>query len=354
DALFSVGEGVVIIHGLGGLGKTQLARAYALRCREQFAIGFCIDAQDNRILCESINALADRLGIPDYGSAEVRFEELRRNLAARKDVFLLVDNVDVKEVAETLSSILPKNASILVTSRLKSCGIYFKQFLTSSFKIGNLSNKKAVEYLLTESGQKDAEAAQAIAKKLECLPLALLHTVAYVKSGFSLERYLCLLETVGAEILKEKIEHNDPYQRTIYMTWRVSLKAVSRWKDVNSPDIGRLAITLLTFICVLPSNRFQLVILDEWIKRTAPPAPNLLKSLFKADRTPLILDRAIRLLSNFSLIDSHPTDVETYSIHGLLKEVIVFYAEQSNSANLRQQRKHWRAIELLLYPSECD
>lgn len=52
---------IVVLHGLGGIGKTQLCLAYAIRHEEEFSAIFWLNASDNDSLRLSFRAVAQHV-----------------------------------------------------------------------------------------------------------------------------------------------------------------------------------------------------------------------------------------------------------------------------------------------------
>ncbi|KAL2126192.1 hypothetical protein VTI74DRAFT_1511 [Chaetomium olivicolor] len=55
------GRRIVVVHGLGGMGKTQLAAAYAKRHREDYSAVFWLNARDETSLRQGFARVADRI-----------------------------------------------------------------------------------------------------------------------------------------------------------------------------------------------------------------------------------------------------------------------------------------------------
>lgn len=51
----------IVLHGLGGIGKTQLAIAYAKRHKDQYSAIFWLDIRDETSIKQSMSALAHRI-----------------------------------------------------------------------------------------------------------------------------------------------------------------------------------------------------------------------------------------------------------------------------------------------------
>ncbi|HVM86131.1 MAG TPA: TIR domain-containing protein, partial [Candidatus Binatia bacterium] len=185
------------VHGLSGVGKTSLARAYAQRFGDRFAGVWWIAAADRLGIQTGLAALAHELepALP----AETKLDDaahlaLARLAAHRGTPFLLVyDNVpDPEALAELLPT---RGARLLLTSRWPDW-----EALATSLPVDVLAEDEAVAFLLRRAGSQDADGARALARLLGCLPLALDHAGAYVKQavGSSFASYAARVEALLA------------------------------------------------------------------------------------------------------------------------------------------------------------
>ena len=94
----STGMNVMSIHGLGGVGKTQIALHYANISMELYDVIAWIPAESQIRITQALTALAKQLGLPEANDSEddVRcIQKVRDWLNSSKKAFLLVfDNVD--------------------------------------------------------------------------------------------------------------------------------------------------------------------------------------------------------------------------------------------------------------------
>ena len=164
----AVVQGVGLVVGMGGIGKTQLAVEYVHRFGRHFPGGvFWVDAEMGRLTMTT--QVADAAGIElnprmdGQGQLEVLWHELGNQ---RSRVLVVLDNFPEGEAIEAW---LPPQKSIytLVTSRRKDFYNYFPHDL------GRLDQGEGLALL--NSGARDfgAEEAMPLIDALEGLPLAL-------------------------------------------------------------------------------------------------------------------------------------------------------------------------------------
>ncbi|KOX33346.1 MULTISPECIES: FxSxx-COOH system tetratricopeptide repeat protein [unclassified Streptomyces] len=188
---------VQVLHGMGGIGKTQIALAYAHRFGGQYDLVWWIDAEQADQLPVHYTELADRLGIakPDAGS-EHNARALLQHLRDRQRWLLILDNAEDPGQIETW---LPEGPGhVLITSRNPDW-----QGVAHQTGLDVFTRSDAVAYLELRVPGIAPDQADALAKELGDLPLALAQAAGVVGSGMTLDRYRRLVTTSTARILKE-------------------------------------------------------------------------------------------------------------------------------------------------------
>jgi tetratricopeptide (TPR) repeat protein len=184
------------LYGLGGIGKTQLARAYAHRYRDDYQLGWWTSAETSLTTTTALAELAMRLGAPAEAPQPQQLTYAREALAEQDKWLLVFDNATDPAALEPF---LPGagNGHVLVTSRSSAW-----HGLADPIPVDLLPLDAAAELLRERTGDSDQQAAEALAKELGRLPLALEQAAAYAsRQQLSLADYLALFRARHAELL---------------------------------------------------------------------------------------------------------------------------------------------------------
>ena len=112
---------VEAVHGLGGVGKTELITEFAHRYAGDFDLVWWIDAEQPTTAAAALVHLAGRLGVPVVANQEAMINTLFDLLRRRERWLLVYDNA---EQPQALNGLLPPGGrgSVLVTSRWSAWG----------------------------------------------------------------------------------------------------------------------------------------------------------------------------------------------------------------------------------------
>ena len=291
--------GRVAIHGLGGVGKTQLAVRYLHLRRERYPDGtFWLRADRAATLVADLASLAWRLGLPEREAPEQerQIEAVIRWLRDHPRWLLVLDNVDPAEL-ETVGRWLPPGlpGHLLLTSRTPM----------GSVRLGleGLPLETARRLLLDRSDQRDGAAAAEVAEALGGLPLALEQAAAYLEaSGRDLASYAELLRTRLVELMT--VAKPEDYPRPVATTWELSFERVER---------ECAAAACLLWLCAyLAPDDIPVSVLHA----NAAEAPEPLSSTL-ADE--VAFDRAVVTLRHYSLVERRGDGLR---VHRLVQAVV--------------------------------
>ena len=281
-ALLAADEPVVLtqaITGLGGIGKTQTALAYAHRHLDDCRLVWWLKAEQPVTLAADYAGMAEPLGLPETADQPKQVEAVRRALEGMEGWLLVFDNVE--DPAAVQRDYFPRRGAgrVLLTSRRTDW-----RGIAKALPLDVLPEADAVALL---SGGAEARAgeqaeAAALAKELGYLPLALAQAHAYVTgTGRSFADYRALLAARREDLLRRGVPND--YKLPVLLTWGPSLEAAEK-----ACPAARPLLELLAFFSADPLPRTILAADPE-----ALPEPL---------RDPLILDDAVAALARFSLV----------------------------------------------------
>ena len=184
------------LYGMGGIGKTQLARAYAHRYRDDYRLGWWTPAETPLTTTTALAELAVRLGAAVELSQSQQLTYALEALAERDRWLLVFDNATDPAALEPF---LPAfgNGHVLITSRSSAW-----HGLADPTPVDLLPLDAAAELLRERSGDPDQQAAETLAEELGRLPLALEQAAAYAsRQQLSLTGYLQVFRARRAELL---------------------------------------------------------------------------------------------------------------------------------------------------------
>jgi NB-ARC domain len=208
------------LHGLGGVGKTQLALEYAHRHAGDYDLIWWVTAEPAAAIPGQLVALARRLGLPEQLEQAETVSVLWDALRQRDRWLLIFDNAE--DPADLRPWWPPDSGRVLVTSRYSSWA-----GPASTLAIDVLPRTEAVAFLQHRLGRDDPDFNR-LAEALGDLPLALEQAAAYLEETATTSAdYPVLLATHARRLFA--LGRPTTTEQTIATIWSVSL--VSRVGD---------------------------------------------------------------------------------------------------------------------------
>jgi tetratricopeptide (TPR) repeat protein len=305
------------LHGMGGIGKTQMAVEYIYRHLNDYDAIWWIQATHQAQIRAGLTKLAQQLGLP--GSAEshtavtaVR-EALRRGEPYRR--WLLV--FDSAESPDEVRRFFPTNGpgEILITSRNSDwAGI------ARPLEINVFERKESKELLRLRGPEIDDHEADQLAEKLGDLPLAIEQAAAWLAvTGMPVAEYLRLFDEKVTEILDASISVD--YEASVAAAWNVSFDELG----TRNPAAHQL-LQVCAFFAPEPIPRSLFTGL-----RQVTISPELDAML----RDPIRLSRAIRDIGKYSL-----AKIDHRSNTLLLHRLVQLVLRDRMAPPQRQQMRH--------------
>lgn len=288
------------IHGLGGVGKTQLAVEHAYRHGTDYEVVWWVRSEDPTTLASDYASLATKLNLPEKDTAEQRVivDAVKEWLRQNRKWLVIFDNAE--DVA-LVRDYIPRGSAghIVVTSRNPNwTGV------AKSLSVKALSIEKAIEFLLKRTGQQDEATAEQLGEALGRLPLALEQAGAYIETSCcTMQHYLDLFETRQREMLVRGRPSTD-YPDTVATTWSISFERVA--------TDNRAAAELLRLCAFFAQDDIPINMLVEGADEMPEPL-----ALTACDA--LLFDEALMTVRKYSLIE---VANERICIHRLVQAVI--------------------------------
>ena len=243
DAAFARVEGrpgIVVLHGLRGIGKTTLAAAYAERRRAEYRATWWVRARNPATLRADLAGLAARLGLAGADEPdEVAALRLGERLRHEGDGVLLVFD-DAPDAAALRPHLPPAGGvRVIVTSNAHAWRGIAQPLERRLWPAGT-----GAEYLMARTGRDEAQAALDLSAALGGLPLAHEQAAAYCERlDLPLADYLRRFATAPGKLLDAEKDSPAEYRDglTVAKAFALAIEEAGRLDPVAGPLIAAAA-----------------------------------------------------------------------------------------------------------------
>jgi class 3 adenylate cyclase/tetratricopeptide (TPR) repeat protein len=313
DAALQEDAAVAVVHGLGGVGKSSIAREYGWRNRHKYSVLWWLNAQTEDGIVDALLRLGAMFvrGLDQLPDRRVSAQRVINSVLSGfdKPALLVFDNLEDDAL---LRAWLPRTgAHALATSRdttLRS------DVIAVPLELWSL--EIAVAYLRRASGRSDLNEAdaQAIAEALGVLPLALAHAATSLRNArmVSPQTYL---ERIRAHL--KNAPRGAEYPRSVFATFSASI-AQAEQHVAGAAAVIRFAASFAPD--AIPDELFR-----QPIENYVLPELNVVI----ADENHL--DEALGALDRLSLL-KFAEGSRSYSIHRLVQLAAQDLAGEAKSA----------------------
>jgi tetratricopeptide (TPR) repeat protein len=297
------------VHGLGGVGKTELAIEFGHRFGSDYDIVWWIPAEQPVTTSAALAELAGRLRVPPAADQAATIGALFDLLRGRDRWLLIYDNA---EDPVALRGLLPPagGGSVLVTSRWAAWG---RQ--AEPLRVDVLDRTESVQFLTRRTGLTDVDGLAELAELVGDLPLALDEVAAYLEqTRVGLAEYLALLRDRARDLFGLTPSAHPAYglavggadadQRRVATVWSVSLDRVRATAPAAEALLGLFAFLAPTVPRAL-----------------APGYPETLPdALAEVVADPVRYNATLAAAGRYSLID---LDADEVGMHRLVQAVVL-------------------------------
>jgi len=317
------------IHGLGGVGKTQLATEYCYRHAGDYQVIWWVRSEDLTTLAADFAALSVRQGLvpAEEANQQVAIEATRSWFEQNADALVIFDNAASREAVRDY---LPRTGGthIVITSRNPNWS-----GIASALPVHAWDRTESVGFILARTASDDRASAESIAEELGNLPLALEQAASFIEeTASSLAHYLETFRERRSELMRRGKPSTD-YGYDVATTWEISFG--------KAEEECAAAADLLNLCAFLAPDDIPLDVIRAG-------AEHLPERLAAAAEDALLFDQAVAALRRYSLVEKAG---DALSVHRLVQ--VMTCDRMTEDA-----RKRWTeaAVQLLnaAFPSDIS
>lgn len=321
----------VVLHGLGGIGKTQLAMAYIERHKEKYTAIFWLNANDEDSLKSSFRNAAGQIqrSQPSAGVLSTADGDLNKTMAAVKawcDMpgngrwLMVYDNYDNPKLpgqnqasALDIRGFLPRSdqGSIIITTRSsrvtsgRQIAIQKLHSIDDGLEILQITCKRP--------GVAADPHAKELVQQLDGLPLAISTAGAYLEHAtVSFSEYLQLYNSSWLKLQSSSPGLTSYEDRSLHTTWQITFDLIAKQNPASA--------LLLKIWAYFYRDDLWFDLLRRFVDDSS------MEGLMKDE---LDFNEAMRKLCEFGLVDvtqstQHRLDSSRYSIHSCVHSWTVY------------------------------
>ncbi|MFJ7625418.1 FxSxx-COOH system tetratricopeptide repeat protein [Streptomyces sp. NPDC097595] len=306
DMLHAAGarHGRVVLHGMSGIGKTQLAAEYAHLFGAEYDVVWWVPAERRASFRQQLAGLAPELGLStgaEYGERLRAVRDALRRGEPYARWLLVLDGADEPEQIQDLVPTGPGH--VLITSRNPE----WTEHGCTALDVPPYTTQESVAFVRRRAPRLTKEEAARLAGALDGLPLLLDQAAGWLsEAAMPVDEYIRLLdEGAGQDVVRVSAD----FPLAFRTAWSILLNRLRE----TAPE----AVELLHLCCFFAPGAVPVQLL-----RAVPPEA-LPEGLARLVRDPALWNSAIRHLRAFSVIrvESRGTD-ESVHLHRMVHQII--------------------------------
>ncbi|KAH7111755.1 pfs domain-containing protein [Dendryphion nanum] len=338
----------MVVHGLGGMGKTQLVADFARRYRDSFSAVLWLDGSSESSLKQSLAACASRIPqgqVPEAsrkytagqgGDVDAVVKDVLDWLAIpdNSDWLLVVDNIDRDErrreedtEAYDIGHYLPgaEHGAVLLTTRLPHLGQ-----LGAQREARKVDSDHARAIFEAWYGKPVGQEGDELLALLDGLPLALAQAAAYMSENVTgFETYTRLYKEQWRELMELQDGRKAPLRNytngSVATTWMISFAAVRSRSEA--------AANLLLLWAHLDNRSLWYGLLAAASRRSAIAAEQTSTWIGEIAHKEMEFIKAIAVLRSYSLVEDME-DQTGYATHPVVHQWALHIQDENQRAGL--------------------
>ncbi|TRV76141.1 tetratricopeptide repeat protein [Streptomyces sp. 130] len=305
------GAGVVTLHGMSGVGKTQLAAEYVYRFGSDYDVVWWVPADRRALYRQKLAELAPELGLstgPEYGERLRAVRDSLRRGDPHSHWLLILDGADEPDQIWDLVPTGPGH--VLITSRNPE----WSEHNSNLVEVPVYRRDESVAFIRRRAPRLTPAEADQLADALEDLPLLLDQTAGWLNdSDMSVEEYI---ELLNGGIDQDVVKVSADFPLAFQTAWSILLNKLR--------DTVPESVDLLRLCSFFAPGSIPVRLLKEM------PSGELPEQLSGLLNDPLLWNRAIGQLRQYSVVrlESHESAVDEASsgeslyLHRMVHQIV--------------------------------
>lgn len=305
------GAGVVTLHGMSGVGKTQLAAEYVYRFGSEYDVVWWVPADRRALFRQKLAELAPELGLStgaEYGERLRAVRDSLRRGDPHAHWLLVLDGADEPEQIWDLVPTGPGH--VLLTSRNPE----WSEHNSHLIEVPVYARDESVAFIRRRAPRLTHTEAEQLAEALEDLPLLLDQTAGWLNdSDMSVDEYIELLDGgIDQDVVKVSADFPLAFQTA----WSILLNKLR--------DTVPESVDLLRLCSFFAPGSIPVRVLKEM------PPGELPEQLSGLMNDPLLWNKAIGQLRQYSVVrlESHESAIDETSsgesiyLHRMVHQIV--------------------------------